>query len=341
MQLTNGAIKVGVQPPPMSPAAVDEFEGVDLDTFDLSAFAKPAKVRTASEAGTDVVSHNPEVQKFLTEGAELFKLSERYEVEIVQRGHNALYELLASIYDFSMRIEQSTFKEKILAEIRKDLKENHSITLKSNTPSINTMVKYMVRTDKTTASRYLKVLTVAQKENLAAADLPAYIARRGGVSQIQDVESAALAKGTGDKNNKERTGLIREYFELVGKASKVDFEFEGDVSVHAEEKEGKTDESSFCVFVAVHVGGSKFKMVSANELGKAYEDNLVKFISRSLPNDLTVLEHGVRNLKKQISMDKSQPEGLRKEMQVQLAVPLKHKQAEVIDAEATVKKDEA
>ena len=49
------------------------------------------------------------------------------------------------------------------------------------------------------------------------------------------------------------------------------------------------------------------------------------------PNDLTVLEHGVRNLKKQISLDKSQPESLRKEMQVQLAIPLKHKQVEVID----------
>ena len=117
MQLTNGAIKVGVQPPPMNPTAVEEYEGVDLDTFDLSAFAKPAKVRTASAAGTDVLSNNPEVQKFLTEGAELFKLGERYEVEIVQRGHNALYELLASIYDFSMRIENSSFKEKILTEM--------------------------------------------------------------------------------------------------------------------------------------------------------------------------------------------------------------------------------
>jgi hypothetical protein len=151
-------------------------------------------------------------------------------VEIVQRGHNALYELLASIYDFSMRIENSSFKEKILTEIRKDLKENHSITLKSNTTrhQHDGHVTWFA-SDKVTASRYLKVLTVAQKENLAAADLPAYIARRGGVSQIQDVESAALAKGTGDKNNKERTGLIREYFELVGKASKLDFEFEGDV----------------------------------------------------------------------------------------------------------------
>jgi uncharacterized protein YggU (UPF0235/DUF167 family) len=75
-------------------------------------------------------------------------------------------------------------------------------------------------------------------------------------------------------------------------------------------------------------------MVSANELGKAYEDNLVKFIGKTLPNDLTVLEHGVRNLKKQISMDKSQPDSLRKEMQVQLAIPMKYKQTEVIEMDA-------
>jgi hypothetical protein len=40
-------------------------------------------------------------------------------------------------------------------------------------------------------------------------------------------------------------------------------------------------------------------------------------------------------------MDKSQPESLRKEMQVQLAIPLKHKKVEVIDADATVKQDES
>jgi hypothetical protein len=33
MQLTNGAIKVGVQPPPMKPTAVEEYEGVDLEYF--------------------------------------------------------------------------------------------------------------------------------------------------------------------------------------------------------------------------------------------------------------------------------------------------------------------
>ena len=38
---------------------------------------------------------------------------------------------------------------------------------------------------------------------------------------------------------------------------------------------------------------------------------------------------------KQISLDKSQPESLRKEMQVQLAIPLKHKQVEVIDMDTS------
>jgi hypothetical protein len=53
-----------------------------------------------------------------------------------------------------------------------------------------------------------------------------------------------------------------------------------------------------------------------------------------MPNDLTVLEHGVRNFKKKITMDPSQPESLRREMEKQLAAPMKHKKVEVIEAEA-------
>jgi hypothetical protein len=34
-------------------------------------------------------------------------------------------------------------------------------------------------------------------------------------------------------------------------------------------------------------------------------------------------------------MDKSQPESLRREMQVQLAIPLKHKKTEVIDMDTS------
>ena len=213
--------------------------------------------------------------------------------------------------------------------------------MKAGTPAIATMVRYVVRTDKPTISRYTKVLTIAQQEHLSPTDLPAYIARRGGVAQIQDVESVALAKKSGDKTSKERTALIREYFELVGATSKMDFEFGGNVNFHGEEKDGKVESSSFCVFVACHVSGEQYKIISANDLGRSFEDGLVKYLGKAMPSDLNVLEHGLRNFKKRIASDSSQPESIRRDMKEQLAQPLKYKVVEVIEAEATLKDDDA
>ena len=59
-----------------------------------------------------------------------------------------------------------------------------------------------------------------------------------------------------------------------------------------------------------------------------------------MPSDLSVLEHGIRNYKKRITLDPSQPESLRKEMERQLVAPMKFKKQDVIEASATVKEDE-
>jgi hypothetical protein len=83
------------------------------------------------------------------------------------------------------------------------------------------------------------------------------------------------------------------------------------------------------------VSDNKYKIISANDLGRAYEDNLVKYLGKAMPNDLTVLEHGVRNFKKRISLDPSQPESLRREMEKQLTIPLKHKKTEVIEMDTS------
>jgi hypothetical protein len=188
-----------------------------------------------------------------------------------------------------------------------------------------------VRADKVNATRYVKVLTVARDEGQSVVDLPAYITRRGGVAQAQEKESVALAKKAGDKSTKERTALIREFFSLMGATSASEFQFDGDVIVHNEEKETAAETSSFCVFVAHHVSGDKYKMISANDLGKTWEDNLVKYLGKGMPSNLYLLEKGIRNYKRRISLDPQQPEGVRKEMERQLAIPMKYKQVEVIE----------
>ena len=229
MQLTNGAIKSIAPPPPLaSQLPVNELEGVDLETFDLSAFVSTGMTRDKSG---DKSLMSPEVQKFMKESEDLFKLGEKFDIEVVERGHQALYELLASIYSLALRIEESPQKEKIVEAIRIDLKDNHDIKIQANSTPIAAMVRYVVRADKVNATRYAKVLTVARDENLSVIDLPAYITRRGGVSQAQEVESVALAKKAGDKSTKERTVLIREFFKLMGETSKSNFQFGGDVNL--------------------------------------------------------------------------------------------------------------
>jgi hypothetical protein len=339
MQLSNGAIKHTAQPAMMPATLVDEPEGVDLETFDLSAFVVPVPKKDNPEKQAAKDATSKAVEAFLSESSNLFEQGERYQVEVVERGHRALYELLASIYDLSIRIDENEHKDKILEAIRKELKDNHSITLKASSTPIAVLVKYVVRVDKATASRYTKVLNVALQEKLTPAELPEYITRRGGVSQIQDVESVALAKKAGDKTSKDRTALIREFFTLVGMSSKNELTFAGDVVPHVEEKEDddkkEAENSTFCVFVAHHVTGDKYKIVSANDLGKSYEDSLIKYLGKAMPSNLSVLEHGIRNYKKRLANDPSQPESLRKEMQRQLAVPLKYKTTEVIEVDAT------
>ena len=151
------------------------------------------------------------------------------------------------------------------------------------------------------------------------------------MAQAQEIESVALAKKAGDKSTKERTVLLREFFNLMGVTSKNNFQFSGDVIVHTEPKEDEKDASTFCVFVAHHVSGDQYKMISANDLGKSWEDNLVKYLGKGMPNNLYLLERGIRNYKRAIANDPTQPQSLRQDMERQLAIPMKYKQSEVIE----------
>ena len=129
MQLSNGAIKVKSSTAAALATKAEEHqnESVDLETFDLSAFVAPSPSAVAVRgAGKEI--RIPEVEKFLSESAELFALGEKYEVDIVERGHKALYELLASIYSLSLRIEQNPHRDKILDAIRIELKDTREIT---------------------------------------------------------------------------------------------------------------------------------------------------------------------------------------------------------------------
>lgn len=340
MQLTNGALKEALRNPGIAlgvkgKVITEDPTDEELEDLDLSAFMVPALSSKNSQIKpSDKTKKEEEAGRFLKESEDLSQLSVKYEQEVVARGHQSLYELLASIYSLALRIEESTAKEQILELMRKNLKEKHEIKVSSNANPITTLVRYVVRADKMTASRYVKVLQIAKEENLSAQELPAYIGRRGGVSQIQETESKYLAKKEGGKSSKERLALIREYFVLQGWASKQRMTYDGEVMVHNEEKDTKAETSSFCFFMADYVNDNEYKIISLHDLGKTFEDNIVKFLGKNFPSDLHILEAGIRNFKRKIAMDESLPEPLREKMKAQLKTPAKYARHAVIDVDA-------
>ena len=44
---------------------------------------------------------------------------------------------------------------------------------------------------------------------------------------------------------------------------------------------------------------------SGNDLGKTWEDNLVKYLGKGMPSNLYLLEKGIRNYKRRIAQDPS------------------------------------
>lgn len=344
MQLTNGALKAKLANPAIALGQKGNviFEDeASLEELDLSAFMVPALAKKEGQLRpSDGTAKTTEAEKFLLESDSLYSLGVKYETEVVARGHQALYELLASIYSLSLRVDESTAREQILLLMRKTLKEKYDIKINANSSSIAALVRYVVRTDKMSASRYSRVLQVAREENLSAQELPAYIARRGGVSQIQETEARYLAKKEGSKLSKDRTALIREYFELLGVSSKQALTYDGNVLVFNEEKDTKAETSSFCFFMAHYEGGDQYRIISANDLGKTFEDNIVKFLGKSMPDDLHILERGIRNEKKKLMMDESLPKGLRESMRDQLAQPLKYKANQIIEMEEPTEAEE-
>jgi len=350
MQISNGAIKKTVTQSSIPVALKDDPEeqsgvSINFDTFDLSDFAitiGKTKVLTASD---EEAKEKDEIKKYLAESTELFELGEKYEREVVARGHAYLYELLASIYDFSLKIEKHALSKNILKAIRKDLKDNHEITLQSNATSLQTIVRFVIRADKMAASRYAKVLQHCKDKDLTATQIPDYITNKGGIAKLQQSQSEGVAAKSANNNSKERTNILREFLKLQAEIATEAIAYEGPVNAFvdekAKEKSSEKDEdaegASFAVFITEYDGNDGYKIISAHDLGKAFEDALIRHVSKSYPEDNALLEQGLRNFKRKISNDESCSLGLRQQMKRDLEKAPKNKTIDVIEMEPTEK----
>ena len=282
---------------------------------------------------SDKVVMDKEIDKYLKAGDALSVKNELYHKEYVVRGNQALYELLAGIYSLALQINMSASRVNILEAMRNKLKDR-DIKTQYTTPAMTTIVKYVVGADRATAANYSRVLTIAMDENLSPDELAAYISRRGGISQIHGTEAKDAAKKLGEKENKERMDILRDYFQLQRWVTPHKFKYEGEVIEHNSDKQTAKETATFCFFMTVYDDiKDEYYIINANDLGKTYEDALLRVLFKDAPNDLNRLRKGLRKYEEQLIADKSVPDGLAERLKKQHEQQ-DFEQAKLIEAQA-------
>ena len=282
---------------------------------------------------SDKVVMDKEIDKYLKAGDALSVKNELYHKEYVVRGNQALYELLAGIYSLALQINMSASRVNILEAMRNKLKDR-DIKTQYTTPAMTTIVKYVVGADRATAANYSRVLTIAMDENLSPDELAAYISRRGGISQIHGTEAKDAAKKLGEKENKERMDILRDYFQLQRWVTPHKFKYEGEVIEHNSDKQTAKETATFCFFMTVYDDiKDEYYIINANDLGKTYEDALLRVLFKDAPNDLNRLRKGLRKYEEQLIADKSIPDGLAERLKKQHEQQ-DFEQAKLIEAQA-------
>jgi hypothetical protein len=302
------------------------------EALDITSLFALGNTKSLSLRPSDKKVQDKEVEALLKAGDALSVKNEMYHKQYVVRGNQALYELLSEIYGLALQINMSVSKMNILEAMRAKLKARN-IKTQYNTPVMTTVIKYVVGSDRQTAANYSRVLTIAMDENLAPNELATYISRRGGISQIHGTEVNETAKKLGEKENKERLDILREYYALNQYIADESIKFDGTVLQHNFEKQGKAETATFCFFMTVYdEQADEYRVISAHDLGKTYEDALLRVLFKGATNDLNKLRHGLRRFEEKLIVDTKAPKGLVDKLQA------KHKkqdadQATLVEAE--------
>jgi len=335
---SNGAIRSNTKAMPvkmLDPDLEDVTDGV-LESFDLSAF-------NPTFTSTRAVSIRPSsvsaaVTDFVKETQELSKLGTQYEIEVVQRGNEQLYELLASVYSLALRIEQHAQAQAVLEAIRKDYTESTGAELSKKATAMSIITRYVIRTDKSSATRYTQVLEVMKREDRAPQEIPAQIRSRGGLSAIQKSQAETVANKLSDSDRKARLKLMREYMTCMGIATKNGFSFEGSIQQFKAQDQTSNESASFTVFITLWDEASgQYKVVQGCDLGKSKEDQLLKILVEDSNRTPAEIERVVRSLQKRMLSLSHVSDATKDSYRKALSAAPKHGEEEPIDVQAEEK----
>ena len=135
--------------------------------------------KTATQKRDEVVN------AYLSNGNTLATKHEEYLEKYVTKANEELYQLLSDIMKFAQTVVNDKYVEKIIKEMRRNLKSIHNIKTQANSSNLSIIVRFITRTNRKNAHMYSKVLETAIASNVDSNELGGYIAKNGGINKLQ------------------------------------------------------------------------------------------------------------------------------------------------------------
>lgn len=259
---------------PTTPA-VDEFAfGLLMNRTLGGSYSRRPSDKSANDVQVDMI---------LSQAQNLAKMNDQYVETYVVRGTKELYALLGAIYSYALQVNESPLRDHILQRMREKLEEDHEIKTQANTPWITTVLRFIIPTDRQTAYNYSKVLQIAHDENLAAAELPAYIKERGGIAKITATKEDAEAAKAVKKHKDDKTQMLRKILLANAKASGTVVDVPDQYVLNTVE-EGKKA-GMFDYAICVNPVGQERRVVRFVKLPEALENQLLALVAESTMSD--------------------------------------------------------
>jgi hypothetical protein len=276
-------------------------------------------------------------QKLLDNAENLHAAHNQYEQEFILRGRDVAYTLLRDMHGLALEINSSPDADKILGIMRSFLKEKCDIKLNKSSTAMGTLVRYVIRADKLTASRYGKVLEVAYEEGIKTENFIDFVKQRGGISKITATQAEKIIQDDLKRTQAARLDFASQICHLLAMASENDIEYAKELTIHRQDKVSKGDSSRFVYFMASYLGGGKYRLISGHDFDRSFEDQILTQIAKPLPSNLAVIEQSVRQFMRQILKKDSLAKGQKDFLQSELKKPLVYSEEvnQVIDVPAT------
>lgn len=237
-----------------------------------------------------------EVKAICEEGLAIATEHEQFNKDHVLRTNKALYAMLTKIYEYTLRINESSLKEQIIEAMRDELK-GKKVKTTSKTPWITTVVKYVVHTDRQTASNYSRVINVAFGNDLAVDELADFIEQRGGITKIHKTDAQIEDEKLKKNDIQDRINALREM--IVSRALAQGVEIDSNDYTLAlpaipganPNNESSKKTSEFVVMLTVYDAASQsYRIGMQVDFGRPFEDSIMRHMQSRISSTTEELQ---------------------------------------------------